>query len=246
MDRRTVLVALAWIACLTLTAGAAHAGEELHLSWDACDSDAGAAHNRTFDCVDAGATHVLHAAFTLAAPVDSVFGLEVVVDLQSASTTLPDWWRLDGTGCRTGALSADLLFGTTSCAPAFGPTALASFPSYTVGMPRGGTNQARIKVGVGVSPDQAVTLLAGTPYQAVRLKITSASTATCTGCATGTCLVLNSILLKRPPSALGGNVYVLTPGPGAANWATWQGDGSDCAAVPVRAVTWGAIKALYR
>jgi hypothetical protein len=61
------------------------------------------------------------------------------------------------------------------------------------------------------------------------------------------CLVLNSILVRRSPGAVGGDSFVSTPGPGDANRATWQGTGADCSAVPVRRQsTWGAVKSLYR
>jgi hypothetical protein len=59
--------------------------------------------------------------------------------------------------------------------------------------------------------------------------------------------VFNGMWLRRQPGAVGGDVQLSAPGLGEANWATWQGGAeATCAAVPVRAVTWGRLKGLYR
>jgi hypothetical protein len=31
-----------------------------------------------------------------------------------------------------------------------------------------------------------------------------------------------------------------------SDWARWQGNGADCALVPVKNKTWGEVKAMYR
>jgi hypothetical protein len=59
--------------------------------------------------------------------------------------------------------------------------------------------------------------------------------------------VLNSIEVERTAGAPGGNILLQSPGPGNANWAQWNGgQGADCALVPVRKVTWGRVKGIYR
>jgi len=228
----------------------AQAAEGLYLTWDACAFEAGASPVRLFACDTDADTMRLHAAFMVAQPVDEVIGLEVVIDIQHESPTLPDWWRFDGGGCRAGALRTDVQFGTApGCADPWTGAGVASFPSYTVTQPRGGANQARIKAGVGVLPSDPRTLAADTPYHAVRIVIVANRTTgptACTGCAGKACLVLNSIWIKRTPGAPGGDMFVSTPGPSDANWAVWQGTGANCTAVPVRRSTWGAVKSLYR
>jgi len=88
-------------------------------------------------------------------------------------------------------------------------------------------------------------------YYGARLNLSNAGTVApqtvCEGCLGSACLVLNSVLIQRQPGAAGGDVLIGQPGPGDANFATWRG-GSDagCRAVPVRAVTWGQVKSLYR
>ena len=237
-------------SALVVGAAPSRAAEGLYLTWDACAFEPQASPVRMFACDTNQDTLRLHAAFTVAQPVDSVIGFEVVIDLQHESPTLPDWWRFEGGGCRAGALRADVRFGNVpGCADPWTDEGIASFPSYAVTEPRGGANQSRIKAGVGVLPSDPRTLAADTPYHAVRLGIVANLTTgagACAGCSGTACLVLNSIWIKRVPGAEGGDVFVSTPGPSNANWAIWQGTGASCAAVPVRRSTWGAVKSLYR
>jgi hypothetical protein len=245
-----LLCAILAVGCAVLLACRAQAAEGLYLTWDACAFEPQASPVRVFACNTNADTMRLHAAFTLAQQVDNVIGLEVVIDIQHESPVLPDWWRVDGGGCRAGALRNDTQFGAVAgCADPWTGAGVASFPSYTVTQPRGGANQARIKAGVGVLPSDPRTLAADTPYHAARIVIVADKTTgvgACTGCAGKACLVLNSIWIKRTPGAPGGDVFVSTPGPAEANWAAWQGVGANCTAVPVRRSTWGAVKSLYR
>jgi hypothetical protein len=235
---------------MVLAVRPAPAAEGLYLTWDACAFEPQASPVRLFACDTDADTMRLHAAFTVAQPVDSVIGLEVVIDIQHESPTLPDWWRFEAGGCRAGALRSDVRFGTVpGCADPWAGAGVASFPSYAVTQPRGAANQARIKAGVGVLPSDPRILAADTPYHAVRLGVVTNLTTgmgACTGCTGKACLVLNSIWIKRTPGAQGGDVFVSTPGPAEANWAAWQGTGANCTAVPVRRSTWGAVKSLYR
>ena len=59
--------------------------------------------------------------------------------------------------------------------------------------------------------------------------------------------MLNQVKLLRGGKSIPTEVTLETSGPSHANWVTWRGgSGADCAAVPVRARTWGQIKSLYR
>jgi hypothetical protein len=229
------------------------AAEGLYLTWNDCALDAAATHDLVSGCASDLGEQALYCAFGLSAPVDSVLGLELVVDVQSAAPQMPDWWRFDLGGCRAGNLSAGFVFPPFSpCGDFFHGNAAGGLQDYSLREPRGGAGQARIKVAASVLPSVGgyASLDAEQIYYAVRLTITNAHTAgagPCAGCSQPACLVLNSILLRRQPGTAGGDLVVSVPGPGLANRATWQsGLGADCAAVPVRAVTWGRIKGLYR
>jgi hypothetical protein len=120
---------------------------------------------------------------------------------------------------------------------------------YDVGMPRGGLNQARIKVVAAVPSESARSLGTAISYAAVAVRIDNRKTVgfgACTGCAGDVCLVLNSILVRRLPGGTG-DVFLQVPAALNGNMATWgTGSGANCSAVPARNTTWGQVKTLYR
>jgi hypothetical protein len=60
--------------------------------------------------------------------------------------------------------------------------------------------------------------------------------------------VFNSVLLRRLPGSTVEEVLVSAPEVAGNNMVTWQplNGAADCASVPVRRSSWGAVKALYR
>lgn len=245
------VAALALLAGLgsALSATMAAADEGLYLTWSECAAPgSGATANRNSGCAVSLGENPLYCAFILPAPLDSVIGLEVVVDIQHSLATMPPWWELQPTGCRANALVVSGDFQLDAwCVDPWTGGASAGLQGYLIGEPRGGANQARIKAVVGVPAVQARSLNATDMYYGVKLVIRNdktAGTGACAGCLSPACLVLNSILVRR---VSGGDVFLQTPGPGNANWATWQGGGgASCLLVPVRSRTWGQVKSLYR
>jgi hypothetical protein len=230
---------------------ASRADEGLYLSWGDCALGASSS-----DLSNACDTNVgvqkLFCAFRMPFAVDSVLGVEVVVDVQHSSASMPAWWMFSPGGCRAGTLRPAFDFtGRSACHDFFLGNATGDLQGYTVGRPRGGANQARIELAAAMLPGFGyATLNASDMYYAAILPIPNDFTVggtACSGCAGPACLVLNSILVRRQPGTAGGDVLVTGPGSTGANFATWQGGaGADCAAVPVRPMTWGQIKGLYR
>jgi len=242
-------VVLAAMIAGSSAVGSCFAGEALYLNWEQC-GPAGAA-NEVFSCDNNSTAFPLFCAFSLAQPLTDVIGLELVVDLQHADSTLPDWWQLGVGGCRYGQLSANGAAPTgADCLDLWQGDAVGGIQGYEVGQPRGQPNQARIKVALSVLPTSPRSLNADVLYHAATIVLGGALTAgvpMCTGCSGSACLVLNSILIRRLPGAIGGDVTLTLPGPGNGNFATWENNGGGlCGAVPVRRTTWGQIKALYR
>jgi hypothetical protein len=237
-------VILAWPAHLA-------AEEGLFLTWHDCALGSNV-HNIASLCMSNIGSSDLYVAFRMPFPADSVIGLEVVVDVQHASTAMPDWWRFDPGRCRSGQLVAQFEFELNPfCVDPWGAdTPAGGLVDYTVGQPRGLPSQARIRTVGSLLPQNPRALNDTDMYYAVRLSIMNGLTAppqtVCTGCPGAACLVLNSILVRRLPGAPGGDVMLVQPGPGNANFATWQGTSADCFQVPVRNRTWGQIKSLYR
>ena len=241
-----VLAAWTW----AMSCPDARADEALHLTWFDCWTGAAAASQETFDCLSSLGERRLVVGFTLAAPIDSVIGIEAVIDLIHEDAVLPAWWRLEPGGCREGALVAEAdLSGLEGCADIWGGEGQALLQDYVLGAPRGGANQARIKVVAAVPSSSARSLDAGTAYAAVALSLDNRLTidpVSCAGCAGHVCLVLNSILVRRLPGGTG-DVFLAVPAPASGNRVTWgAGAGADCEAVPASRVTWGRVKAIYR
>jgi hypothetical protein len=247
---------IALLAAALLAHGAeARAAEGLYLTWGECALNGVGASSLSIPCnTDAGESD-LYVAFSLGAPVDSVSAIEVVVDLQSATDPLPDWWHFESAGvgtpagCRAGLLNASRDFTANhNCAdPWAGTVGGALVQDYQPGMPRSSSRQARIRATASMS-GPPLSLDAAHQYYGLKLIIPNAKSlpGECGGCGVGVCLVLNSIWLRRPGTIAGDQLLTQAP-PGNANWAMWQGDDpQDCSAVPVRRSTWGEIKTLYR
>jgi hypothetical protein len=234
------------VACVALTAflaGPARAQGTFFLSWNDCASAPLAAQNLALTCAT-GDSAALFLSFELSQPVDSVVALQAVVDVQSAASTLPDWWQYAPGGCRYGRLVSSARFPGTSCADFWADQAtLDAEPTFTPGEPNGGASQARILVSFAVLSSEPRALSAATRYYAARLSFMDDTSSICAGCGQPACLVLNWIQLGK---ASGATVSLEAPGANDGNRATWQGSGANCALVPVRRTTWGQLKSLYR
>jgi len=237
------------LAALTMPASSGRAAEGLSLTWNDCATAAGSSHDLVWTCDSNSGESGLFCAFGVGATVDSVLGFELVVDIQHSAPVLPDWWQFASGGCRYGQLDADFDFRAfTGCADFSAARASGGVLGYYVGEPRYGAGQARIKVAGAWLPDAGyATLSPDSTYYAARVIIRHGLTSGCSGCSGAACLVFNGMRIRRQPGAVGGDVELSVPGLDSSNWATWQsGDGADCATVPVRAVTWGRLKGLYR
>jgi hypothetical protein len=255
---RTLHALAALATALGLGVGTARAGEGLHLTWNECANGSGVS-GRTGACTVNTGEQRLYVAFTLSSPVDQVLGTEVVVDLQAAASTLPDWWHFEPAdpglglpaGCRYGALSASSDFtGETACTDPWLNLGSAFIAGYAPGEPRSNNAQARIKATTVVPSTLPVSLDASHMYYDVKLIVSNMNTVnpvTCLGCLTKVCLVLNAIWLKRATGAAGGDLLLEGVDGVGSNWASWQSlVSTDCLAVPVRRSTWGQVKSLYR
>jgi hypothetical protein len=223
----------------------------VNLSWDDCGG-AGSQNMTRESCTgsDAG-QQVLYASLVAPAGL-TLKSANLWFGLISATPTLPPWWMIgDPPSCRA-ATSLTVSYGP-GCPGATdywstiegGPFGSAAI--YVSNPPPGtphmvpGTNHAGINTFVAVSNDLAYEINAGQEYYLMTLTLTNASSATCGGCDTPVCILFNLVELTDPPMAISG------PPSGGRDFVTWQGgDSAPCAEVPVRNVTWGRVKSLYR
>ena len=238
------------------TAGAAHSAPPpagLTLTWNDCPGGATSSSGITYACT--GNTDTLQLICSVVVPqtITGVIGAEVVIDIQSADpSAIPDWWRFDGLGsggCRAGGIDTFFDFSSSpACTDAWLGNGFGGLQGFTVGPPdHTFMNQGRMKQVAAVVSTDAVTLTPGVTYGLLKLAINSNNTTggtACGGCGISECLVFESALIVVKP----GNGSPVTIGSAAtpgSDWATWQGTAANCAAVPVRRSTWGAIKSLY-
>ncbi len=252
MSARTVLQSLVRAllrgASLALVLGATPSrAQGLSIAWQDCRPPAGSGFDtQNYGCQSSIATLPLFPAFTLAVPVDSVYAMELVIDVDVAADPLPAWWRMDPGQCRANGWAADASL-SGSCSDPWGGVGTASAQGWLPSQPGNNSRHGRLLVAASVLPEEAVSLEALVPYTACRVILRTNETLNCEGCATPACFVFNSLLLRRLPGSSVEEVLIVVAESPGGNMVTWQGgSGADCQAVPARRTTWGAVKALYR
>jgi hypothetical protein len=220
----------------------------INLGWDDCGGQPPSL-NKTFACDTNAGFNTLVGSFNAPCCVTQMSANEVVIDVQTPGVTLTPWWAMRTGQCRASvSLSGnwDFSAGPFTCVDYWQGGAIGAL---SMDSPIG--NRARIK-GVFALPsgDPRITgILEGTEVYSFKLNIGHQKTTglgACAGCATGACIVLQSIKINQPVGTPGGGKYLGNPAHRA--YALWQGGiGGDCyAATPVQNVTWGKIKAQYR
>ena len=238
--------ALLLCALLLATATAASAAG-LNLAWNNCIGDGGV-QNLAFACNTNVGSRGFVGSFVVGSDIPVVNGNELVVDLSSASATLPDWWQFTTAGvCRQTALSIAAHNGT-NCPDMFEGQASMNIAAYQLAK-HGLPNEARILCVNAVQAAAVVTLFAGQEYGIARWTITNSKTVgspSCTGCTVPVCIVFNSANITTD-AGLNDTKLTAAAGPGS-NFISWQGGaGTNCpAAVPTKNATWGSVKSLYR
>ncbi len=252
--RKTLL--LCGVLMLIGASVALAAAPGVNLGWSTdlgCWPESGTA-DKTFACNSNTGNSTMVASFAIGVDMPDYYGVQCILDGQSESATLPDWWQLSNTGsCRPTALSTSADFTTapqSTCVDAFLGLAQGGIGAYQteqypppqpLNVPA--PNRLRLKVAYGIVDPVAIT--AGTEYYAFRATVTNAKTVgspSCAGCATAVTMVLNEI---RVVPTLQANAILLYNA-SANQCITWQATTVPCASVPTRNRTWGEVKALYR
>jgi len=218
----------------------------LNLGWFDC-SGSPATLNRSFACNTNLGINVLVGSFVAPCCVTAMSANEIVMNLQSASVTWPAWWGLAAGLCRSTALtpSFDFTAGPFTCIDYWEAGAIGGLLLDQI---LGNRARLRVVCALPAGSSQIRPVEEGTEVYSYKANIRNTKTVgtACTGCQTGMCIVLNSILIDQPPGTPGGNKFVSMPA--VRNYALWQGGtGGDCLqSTPARNTTWGSIKALYR
>jgi hypothetical protein len=245
--KKTLLLCGALIA---LSASAALAAG-INLSYNDCGTFGLA--SKSFACNNNTATgtglNTVVASFVAPSGVDHYVSCESELEIQTDSPTLPDWWKIRGTGqCRTGVLlsNADFTAGPFNCTDFFSGAAAGGIGAYDLAF--GGLNRSHIKLVWAVAPDAEGALIDGTEYYAFKISFNNSKsfgTGSCAGCAIPACINMRYIKVVQPSVYLD-NRTISNPADRAH--VTWQaaGDPICIGATPSKNSTWGAVKALYR
>jgi len=268
---RAVLLAAA-IAASALPARVAVAAPGLNLGWGfACPTTSLSAADQTDPCDSNGNFYQLIGTAKAPAGLSKVTAEEIVIDLQEGAAQLSPWWHLEDenatttAGCRgtsltnAGSLSLTTTLtgiSTATCKNYWGSSGsggqnyVPGFHDQNVADPSG----ARLQGVFARTASTAGALVTDTQYYVFGANLDTNHTVTdptdpsvyvCAGCASGVCIVFNSVKFDQPPGTLNGDITVGTQD--VRQYATWQaGTGANCQAIPVRRATWGRVKSLYR
>jgi opacity protein-like surface antigen len=235
-------------ALLVLTASAASA--QVNLSWNNCIGVGTAAMNMNYACDGSGAIHKAVMSWKNPVGMAEFVGIQAVVDIQTSSPVLPDFWRRGSLECAEGNVdfpaSLSGIGGAGVCNNVWAGGLTGGGYEYQSGF--GGPGRARVRL--AFSRDTPVATAYGANYLAgvinmLTTKDIDTGLGVCDGCQIPGCLVLNSVELF---AVAGAPVEEYTMHlPDQRNWITWQGGDPSCVgATPTHNRTWGSVKSLYR
>jgi hypothetical protein len=235
---------------------------QLDLTWDNCvtanlkNGEPAASNGKTFDCSTLN-TYRLHGCFKTPVDLPDFFAMDVSMDLQqSAAGALIPFYHYESGGCNASgiALSVDkstagALGDGNACANFESPWgALGEQPAFAgitgYAFDFGQPGRGRLLVSISRASDNPVALVANRNYYGFHLRLSTGNREACATCGAPAALVWNSAQLYSTTIPV-----VTLSGPSAKGTAycAWIGDAvSGCAATPVRNITWGKLKTMYR
>lgn len=254
-----------WILALLLLAAptTGFAAQGLNLSWSNCQGEGTGFPNRNFACGSNAGVNLMVGSFELASDFPQVIGTEIILQLASASPSLPDWWSFKNAGtCRQTSMAVNFIanpadvvcvdWSQSFAVGGVGAYCTSAFPCIAA---PSAANVAIVKLVNAVAQENAQDLVGGTEYFDFHLLVNNAKTVgtgNCAGCSTPVCIVLNSINVVDKGSLH--SRFISGPTFPGSDFVTWQGggvpstpQGTGCpAATATRKTTWGSVKSLYR
>jgi len=264
MKSRSIVLAFV-LASIAASAPVAHA--QLNLAWNNCITQGAAAADKAYACDGTanGTPFRVVMSFIAPANLDHFVGMTAVVDVRTSTlTTLPDYWKLGVGECRDGNFS----FPISLTGIGTGTTGVCRNP--WAGANTGGgfsyTSESRVtdvgsvptpgwgRVVLAFARDSEGQLIQNQQYVAGAFTLDTfndvdTGLGICAGCAQAACIVFNSLEVLQTAGSPGGDIVTLTT-PATRSFVTWQGGavgGNGCPIeTPVRNVTWGRVKSIYR
>jgi hypothetical protein len=255
------LLRLGLALCLVslLSVASVHAAG-LNLAWDKCLSEGGGI-AKTFACTGNTGYADVVGSFIPSQPHPRFVAIEVKLDVQSQTRTLPAWWQFFNSGsCRETGFDLTFDFRSlpkSSCDDPFegnvwGGVGYYATPDHPTSVYQGGPNTARMLMGAALMYSK--NLSPGAEYYAFRLRITydsSSGGGACEGCSTPVCLTLSEVAVYDESAEPLNDQLSHPPEPEIISqqaqgyMISWQDAGTGCQS-SVKNKTWGQLKSLYR
>lgn len=229
----------------------------VNLGWNDCPSGGTYAQVKTFACSTNAGINTLVGSFVAPSGINQMSANEVVIDVQTGTSSfLAPWWTF-GTGqCRAAASLAgnfDFTGGPFTCYDYWQAGAIGAF-NWSIVPNAPNLNRCRLKAVFALPAGDARITSVPVDLEVYSFKCNinnakSTGLGACAGCNAEACIVLNEITINQPAPD-----PPRTPitNPAAAAHVIWQAwttvdPNNLCPAVtPTRNQTWGSIKALYR
>jgi hypothetical protein len=251
--RMKQVVVLAFLSVILATSAFAQGGVNLNASPSASADCAGS--GTIIRSIVSSCTGTSGAAFSLVASVvpakrdPDFIGAATLIDVQSSSAALPDWWRADQNGCRAGAVTIQSDASISPGCPTLWDNRSDVLSVFAVQPLVGGPNRVLLNAGSAVSESITIPGDGTTEFGVLKLTVSktkSGGAGACAGCMTGACLTLNEINFQ-PASVTASWTRFTNPTADGSNVVTWQNTPSPCSGGGVaKNRSWGAVKALYR
>ena len=263
-SNRPIVLAL---VALAIAASAPVAQAQLNLAWNNCITQGTSAADKAYACDGSANGTPFRAVMSFISPanLDHFVAITAVLDVRASTLpTLPDFWKLGVGECRDG----NFAFPVSLSGIGTGTTGACRNP-WAGGGTGGGfayTSETRVtetgpvpapgwgRMTLAFARDTEAQLIQGQQYMAGAFTLDTFNDVdtgggVCEGCSLPECIVFNSLELNQTVGSPGGDNITLT-GANVRNFITWQGGavgGNGCPLeVPVRNVTWGRVKSIYR
>ncbi|MBI5711082.1 MAG: hypothetical protein HZC42_12405 [Candidatus Eisenbacteria bacterium] len=222
----------------------------VNLAWDDCPGMGGVS-SRAWACDANTGVHQLVGSFVGSRDHPGFVGVEVLVDIHSEASALPDWWQFFNPGsCRRLALSVSFDFvaqQNDSCADPWQGLGVGGIAAYHTAttyppVPDGSPGSARLMVAAALAEPNP--LAAGTEYYCFRLAINhskTVGTGNCPGCIQPACVRLTQIKVAEND---GGVEWLVSPERTAL--VEWQTPATPCETAQARAPVWRDARSIYR
>jgi len=249
--RTPVLIGLtlALVACSPAPVRAAG----LDLTWSACNTDGGLG-ILDLTCDDNAVVSELVGCFQLPSDMDSLFQIEISLDIEVDAGSLPAFWQFDAAGCNFTGLALSTAQPPSGCsgiANVWGTDGLGGDVTRAyISMYGGSPTRGRLIGSLFRVDSNPMNVTAETNMFAFRFLIASANATeaggSCAGCTSPGVIVWNSaeftsVATSAPPPVM------LTNSGLTGQCARFNGGTPGaCAATPTQHSTWGRLKSLYR